>query len=115
MIANPKLIDGQFKTTRTPGGIFLYQPQRKLKFSEDPRDVLTRLVLGDGCVKAVGEICEKNPQTAQWLIRKIAQVEELRVRDGKPPGRFDVYDAVARQAIARVACKALLDDIRGGK
>lgn len=111
MIANPKLIGTVSKTPRDPGGVFPYQPQRKLKLSEDPRDILTRLVLSDGCVKMVGEICEKNPQTAQWLLRKIEELDDLRVRDGKASGRFNVYSDVARQALARVAAMAILDKI----
>lgn len=68
----------------------------------------------DGCVKKVGEICEENPTTARWLLQKIEEVDDLRVRDGKAPGRFDAYADVARQALARVACRALLDDMRKG-
>jgi len=111
MIANLKLLDGQSKTPRNPGGVLLYRPQRKLQLSDDPRDVLTRLILSDGPVDEVGAICEKNPQTAEWLIRKIEDVDDLRVRDGKASGRFGVYADVARQALARVAAMAILDKI----
>ena len=96
MIENPKLFGIQSNPPRQPGGIFIYQPQRKLRLSEDPQDILTRLVLSDGYVKTVGEICEKNPQTAEWLIRKIATVDELRVRAGKASGRFEAYANAAR-------------------
>lgn len=115
MIENPKLFGIQSNPPRQPGGIFIYQPQRKLRLSEDPQDILTRLVLSDGYVKTVGEICEKNPQTAEWLIRKIATVDELRVRAGKASGRFEAYANAARQALCRVECNALLDSMREEK
>lgn len=117
IIANTKLIGSQSETPLdSRAGVLPYQPQRNHPIHEDPRDVLTRLVLRDGCVKMVGEICEKNPNTAQWLIRKIENVDESRVREGKASGRFEAYASAARQAIARVACMALLDEIKkGGK
>ena len=62
----------------------------------------------DGPVDEVGRICEKNPQTAQWLLRKIEEVDDLRVRDGKASGRFDLYADAARQAIARFECRAII-------
>ena len=109
MKANTKLIGSQSKPPLKPGGVFPSSPQRKRQLSKDLRDILTCLVLSDGPIEEVGAICEKNSQTAEWLIRKIQDVDDLRVRDGKASGRFGVYADVARQALARVAAMAILD------
>lgn len=65
----------------------------------------------DGPVDEVGRICEKNPLTAEWLVRKIEDVDDLRVRDGKAPGRFKLYADAARQALCRVECMVILTKI----
>ena len=74
---------------------------------------MSRIVLSGGPIKHVGEICEKNPEAAAWLIKKIEDVDESRVRDGRAAGYFDVYAAAARHALARIACAALLAEIDG--
>ena len=111
MIANPKLIDGQSKTPQDPGDVFPSTPDHH----PDPKELLRRLLGRQGSVKAVGEICEKNPKTAEWLIENIAEVDALRVRFGKAAGRFDVYADAARQALARVECRAVMARIAKGE
>ena len=115
MMANPKLYDSQSKTQPDPVDVFPFRPRLpRPVISDDPRDILRCLVLADGCVKKVGEICEKNPKAAQWLLQKIEDVDDLRVRNGKPSGRFDAYANAARQALCRVECNALLVKMFGG-
>lgn len=97
-----------------PVGVLPSNFQRQRPATSDPAELLSRLVLAGGSVRDAGEICEKNPKAALWLIQKIEDVDELRVRNGRAPGYFNVYGAAARQALARVACDALLHEIESG-
>ena len=104
-------MDDQSNLPLKPVSVFPSSLQSPRQASQDPRELLRRLLGREGPVKIAGEICEQHPDAARWLVAHIEEVDELRTRFGKAPGRFELYAAAAHQAIGRSVAMACLADM----